>query len=89
MGSEKLFPTFIKLLEALQETIFNNSVSALVAFAVTSSALTNRYPFRTFFFGMKTGKYQAVTSPGNIADAPARVIHVSLYSGLSIFGTKC
>jgi hypothetical protein len=90
MGSDTLFQTFITLLEAFQETIFNNSVGADVAFAATSSALTNHCPFRTFFFfRVETGKYEVGTSLGNVADAPARVIRVSLYSEVSIFGTKC
>jgi hypothetical protein len=46
LGSASVSPTFVKHLEALLETIFYTSVSALNAFAVTSLALVNRCPFR-------------------------------------------
>jgi hypothetical protein len=56
---------FAKLLETILETIFNTSVSILVAFVVTSPALENSHTFRTHFShgnkkkpdGEKSGEY--------------------------------
>lgn len=49
LGSDTLFLTFVKLLKAFVQTIFDTPVSALNAFAVTSSAFVNCHPSRTIF----------------------------------------
>jgi hypothetical protein len=66
LGSDTLLPTFVELLKVFMETIV---CSSFITFAATVLALVNHWPFRARLF-TETGKNWAVTSQGNMADAP-------------------